>query len=128
MGIGSLLAGILWRKRGWVGIGLLCVGVMGLAGARYVTAVPPIDESHIAYYNNSSDVTITGLIVDEPDVRDRFTDVRVAVEEIVLRDGTAVPVTDVVQMRTFRYPETVFCWATTTGCWNSLPKIPAQPG
>lgn len=60
------------------------------------------------YYNDSSDVTITGLIVDEPDVRDRFTDVRVAAEEIVLRDGTAVPVSGIVQMRTFRYPELAY--------------------
>lgn len=105
LGVGALVVGILLRKHGWLGIGLICVGALGLAGVRYQTAVPMINESHIAFYNDSLDVTISGLIVDEPNVQDRFTDVRVAVDEVVLRDGTAVPVTGLVQMRTFRYPE-----------------------
>lgn len=105
MGIIGIIGAVLFRSQYKVSIVLLCCSTLGFAGARYVTAVPLIDETHIAHYNDNNDVTITGVIIDEPDVRDRFTLVRVATEEIVLRDGTAVSVSGLVQMRTFRYPE-----------------------
>ena len=110
MGVGvlGLVFAIPFRARHEARMVLFFIGVLGFAGARYLTAVPSINESHIAYYNESSDVTITGIIVDEPDVRDRFTNVRVETEEIVLRDGTAVSVSGLVQMRTFRYPELAY--------------------
>ncbi len=105
IGVVGFGLGFVLRSRRKVSIALFCAGMLGFAGARYLTAVPIIDETHIAYYNEQSDVTIMGLIVDEPDVRDRSTNVRVEVEEITLQDGTAVSVSGLVQMRTFRYPE-----------------------
>ena len=108
VGVSSFLLTIFFRAQYKLAVGLLCLSVVGFAGARYITAVPTINETHIAFYNDKNDVTISGIIVDEPDVRDRFTNIRVATEEIVLRDGTAVSVSGLVQMRTFRYPELTY--------------------
>ncbi|MCB9419563.1 MAG: ComEC family competence protein [Ardenticatenaceae bacterium] len=88
-----------WR---WLGIGIVAVG---LGAARYVTAVPTITDSHIAYYNDSSELTFTGLVSAEPDVRDRFTNLRVTVDTITLPDGVTQPAHGTVLIRAFRYPE-----------------------
>ncbi|RMG90613.1 MAG: DNA internalization-related competence protein ComEC/Rec2 [Chloroflexi bacterium] len=77
---------------------------LGLGGVRFVTAVPRIDSSHVAYYNGMDGVTLTGLVVDEPDVRDRYVNLRVRVEELVLPDGTAVSPAGDLLVQTFRFP------------------------
>lgn len=88
-----------WR---WLGIGLLAVG---LGAARYGTAVPTITDSHIAHYNDGGELTFTGLVSAEPDVRDRFTNLRVTVKTVTLPDGSTRPAHGMVLIRAFRYPE-----------------------
>jgi competence protein ComEC len=78
--------------------------MMALAGARYATAVPTIDQNHIAFYNNRRNVTLTGLVVDEPDVRDRFVNLRVEVDSIQVSGGAQLPMQGVVQVQTYRFP------------------------
>jgi hypothetical protein len=71
---------------------------------RYATAVPLINEQHIAYYNGSRSVTITGLVVDEPDVSDRFVNLRVDVDSIQVSGGAQLPMQGTVQVQTYRFP------------------------
>ncbi len=92
------------RKHRSISWGAACVLVLALAAIRYGTAVPTIDQNHIAYYNGTRNVTITGLVVDEPDVRDRFVNLRVEVDSIQVSGGTQLPMQGVVQVQTYRFP------------------------
>ena len=102
-GVG-LVTAVSLRKHTRVNQGAWCVVVLALAALRYGAAVPTIDETHIAYYNGTRNVTITGLVVDEPDVRDRFVNLRIAVESIQASDGVSLPMRGVVQVQTYRFP------------------------
>lgn len=105
-GLVSLLLGLMVRQRPLAPLPLVlgCVGVAALGAARYSLAQPTIDVHHIAYYNEQHNLTVVGVVVDEPDVRDRFVNLRVAVEELQLADGTAVAVSGIVQVQAFRFP------------------------
>lgn len=104
VGVAGLVGGAILHKRPSLARILACVGMIGLGGARYTAVVPQINQNHIAYYNDTEDVTLTGLVVDEPSVSDRSVNLRVSVDEISVARGTAVPVSGLVQVRTFRFP------------------------
>ncbi len=99
-GMGVWVAPRRSQVRWWL---LLVVGV-GLGGARYISAVPVLDAAHIAFYNDGETVTLTGLVVDEPDVRDEFVNLRVEVSQVTLPDGGSYPVTGLVLVRAGRFP------------------------
>jgi competence protein ComEC len=101
-GLGAAL--LLYRRWPQAALLLAGVGMMALGGWRYDAAVPTIDANHVATYNDGSPVTVTGLVVDEPDIRDRSINLRVEVETITLPDGTIQPVTGLILVRTFRFP------------------------
>ncbi|MFQ5401159.1 MAG: DNA internalization-related competence protein ComEC/Rec2 [Anaerolineae bacterium] len=102
-GIGASGSALL-RHRRRAGLMLLIFVGLGLGGARTVTAVSPITSAHIASYNEAGEVTLTGLVVDEPDVRDRSVNLRVAADRITLADGRTQLVEGVVLVRAFRFP------------------------
>ena len=104
LGVGGLVTAVLLRRRQKFSWGAACVGVLALGGMRYATAVPTINEQHIAYYNGSRSVTITGLVVDEPDVNDRFVNLRVEVDSIQVSGGAQLPMQGTVQVQTYRFP------------------------
>ncbi|MCP4423462.1 MAG: DNA internalization-related competence protein ComEC/Rec2 [Chloroflexi bacterium] len=104
MGALGFASGILQRRHERTRMALIGLAAVGFGGARYTTAVPHINESHIAHYNDSQKVTLTGLVIDEPDTRDRFVNLRVAIDSIALGDGAVQPVHGVALVRTFRYP------------------------
>ncbi len=109
VGVAGCLLGIGLRSRPSTtlrvaGLVLACAGMAGLGGARYTAVQPEINESHIAYYNGTANVTITGVVVDEPDVRDRSVNLRLLAEQVMLEEGMPVPVSGLVQVRTFRFP------------------------
>ena len=99
------LAGVvIWRRRApWHGL-FVALLALGLGGIRYDTAVPVIDESHIAHYNDGQEVVLTGLVIDEPDVRDRSVNLRVAMDSLVLADGIVRPARGTALVRTARFP------------------------
>ena len=80
------------------------MAVLCLGGARYVLALPDIGPDQVAYYNDQAAVTLIGLVVDEPDVRDQGVNLRLQAEQIVLADGRIQPVTGLVLVQTPRYP------------------------
>ena len=102
-GVG-LVTAVFLRGQQKISWGAACVLVLALGAMRYGTAVPTIDQNHIAYYNGTRNVTITGLVVDEPDVRDRFVNLRVQVDSIQVSGGAQLPMQGVVQVQTYRFP------------------------
>ncbi|HID51670.1 MAG TPA: DNA internalization-related competence protein ComEC/Rec2 [Anaerolineae bacterium] len=104
-GLLSLAAALLLRRRKHTAALLACVGVIGLAGFRYHAALPTIDEAYIAWYNDTNDITLTGLVAEEPEVTDRSINLRLNAASVTLPDGRILPVTGLVQVRAYRYPE-----------------------
>jgi len=89
------------RPRQWAILALaFAVGAFRLAFFQ-----PVFDESHIASYNDSArPVTVTGVVVDEPDIRDYYINLRLRAE--LLKQGqTSHPVQGLVLVRAARYPE-----------------------
>ncbi len=85
---------------------MLCAG-----GAWYIISLPQFDQQHIEKYNdNPRSVTITGIVIDEPTIRDRSIDLRVAVDTLTIRsaaypDGKTETVTGKILVSALRFPE-----------------------
>ena len=104
-GIGIVGAVLLQRpSRPPLSLTFIALIGLGLGGARYLTAVTPLTANHIATYNDSPNLTFTGLVSDEPDVRDRSINLRVAADSLVLPTGEAMPITGDVLVRAPRFP------------------------
>ncbi|MBN1487913.1 MAG: ComEC/Rec2 family competence protein, partial [Anaerolineae bacterium] len=87
------------RKLAWFLTGLL-LGTM-----RFWLAQPAIDPSHIAYYNGVGTVTVTGVVVSEPDPRPTYTNLRLAAEELVFANGNIVPVSGAILVKAPPYAD-----------------------
>jgi competence protein ComEC len=59
-----------------------------LGAARYQLSVPKFDAHHIAFFNDRDyDLLITGTIVEPPDYRDDYTNLRVQVQKVDTGEG-----------------------------------------
>ena len=59
-----------------------------LGAARYQLSVPKFDAFHIAFYNDRDyDLLITGTLVEPPDYRDTYTNLRLKVTDVDTGDG-----------------------------------------
>jgi len=60
-----------------------------LGGMRYQMSVPRFDAFHIAFYNDRDyDMLITGTLVEPPDYRDDYTNLRLKVSDIDTGEGS----------------------------------------
>jgi len=56
---------------------------LSLGAVRYQLSIPKFDAFHIAYYNDRDyDLLITGTLVEPPDYRDSYTNLRLDVEKV----------------------------------------------
>src|SRR5262245_30609522 len=61
----------------------LCLGA-----ARYQLSIPKFDAFHIAFYNDRDyDLLITGTVIEPPDYRDNYTNLRISVSAVDTGDG-----------------------------------------
>ncbi|HET9914914.1 MAG TPA: ComEC/Rec2 family competence protein [Anaerolineales bacterium] len=59
-----------------------------LGGMRYQMSVPRFNAFHIAFYNDRDyDLLITGTLIEPPDYRDNYTNLRLRVSEVDTGDG-----------------------------------------
>ena len=101
--LGALLAALFLRnypdQRRW----LVLVGFFCLGAARYEAAAPNIDPDHVAYYNETGEVILSGTVAEEPTIRDQRVQLRLEAESIASPDGVQ-PVEGLVLVTTGRYP------------------------
>lgn len=65
---------------------------LALGAGRYLLARPVFDTGHIARYNDTTSLTLTGVVVGEPDRRATYMNLRVAAERLTLPDGATIAV------------------------------------
>ncbi|MEI2607591.1 MAG: DNA internalization-related competence protein ComEC/Rec2 [Candidatus Promineifilaceae bacterium] len=102
-GAGLIGVGLIFRRQGNT-LWLAWLGMIWLGCGRGLIAQPVIDQTHIAYYNHSGELTLTGVVVAEPDVRDRSQGLRLQAETVQLPGGLTLPVQGFVQVQTPRFP------------------------
>jgi competence protein ComEC len=70
-----------------------------LGAARYQMSVPRVNAFHIAFYNDRGhDLLVTGTVVEPPDYRDTYTNLRIEVTAVDTGDGN-LPVNGLVLAR-----------------------------
>ncbi|MEA3345581.1 MAG: DNA internalization-related competence protein ComEC/Rec2 [Chloroflexota bacterium] len=99
------LAGLLLWMKDPPGRRLAACGLFLLLGsARYTLFLPDLDDpSHIAAYTDRGWVTLRGRVVREPDVRDEYTNLSLAVKRVRI-EGQAHQVKGAILVRAPRYP------------------------
>jgi competence protein ComEC len=83
-----------------------------LGAARYQLSVPNFDAFHIAFYNDRDyDLLITGTLIEPPDYRDNYTNLRVRVKAVDTGDGdlsaSGIILVRASNNQTFHYGENV---------------------
>jgi len=95
---------ILWRDDSKVRRIAACGLFLLLGSLRYTLSLPHLhDPSHIAAYRDRGWVTLRGRVVEEPDVRDTYTDLRLRVDQVKV-EGERHPVRGKVLVQAPRYP------------------------
>ena len=64
-----------------------CAMMFMLGAARLAWSQRPLSDDHIAHYADVGYVTITGVVVQDPDIRDTLINLRVDAEQIAWRDS-----------------------------------------
>ena len=86
LGLAALLGLLLWRDSARVRLGALCALALALGAGRLFLAAPHFDETSLATYNDVGWVTLEGVVVGEPDERERYINLRVRAERLTLPD------------------------------------------
>jgi hypothetical protein len=89
---------------------LILLVALFLGAARYQLSVPNFDAFHIAFYNDRDyDLLITGTLIEPPDYRDNYTNLRVSVKAVDTGDGnlsaSGIILVRVSNNQTFHYGE-----------------------
>jgi len=97
---------LLWRKDQRVRLISVCFLSLLLGVLRFNASIPPqsLDEGHVANYNGQGWVKIEGIVSGEPDVRDTYTNLRVAVVKVEV-ESQERDVRGTVLVRAPRYPQ-----------------------
>ncbi len=105
--LAALAAGGAWLvrrdppMRQWA----IAAALLGLGAARWVVAQPVYDASFIGSYNDKGEVTLEGVVIGEPDVRDTYVNLRVAADTLLGKDArSVVPVQGTALVQVPRFP------------------------
>ena len=105
VGLAAFLGLLLWRDDVRVRWAASCALVLALGAGRFLTAAPHFDERSLATYNDTGWMTLEGVVVGEPDERERHTNLRVRAERLALSDGAEIEVDGLVLVKAERYPQ-----------------------
>lgn len=81
----------------------LCLLTIFLGNLYYQSSLPPQDSTQVSYYNDSGKVSLKGVVSLDPEVQDKTTRLKLAVESIEI-DGEWQPVSGMVMLYTEHYP------------------------
>ncbi len=102
----ALLLSLLSLLFGWREARLrlinLCLLLLFLGAFRYLVALPHFDETSLAYYNGHT-VTLEGVVVGEPDLRDQWVKLRLEARRLKV-EGQWREVRGLALVHTRRYP------------------------
>ena len=99
-----LLGAFLLRRQTIWSLSLACCTVAALGAARYTLSIPTIDASHIAGFNGTENLVLTGIIDEEPQVTDDNIDLILAVDTLRQKDQSPLPLHGNVLVKAERYP------------------------
>ncbi len=104
----ALAALLLWRREPGPRLAAACTLALLAGGLRLLWATPHFGPGDLAYYNDRGRVTVTGVVADEPDVRDTYQNLRLRAESLALGDEPSaqnrLPATGLALVRAPRYP------------------------
>ena len=108
----SFIGSAVWQRRDpKIAKILVCLAILAAGGVRYVLSSPTFSPQHVMKYNdNPRTVTMGGLVVAEPDVRDRFILLQVEVYTLTIKslefpDGYTEDVVGRILVNAPRFPE-----------------------
>jgi len=105
LGIVAVLAAAVSRNYVIARTALITFALLAFGGARFLSAQPSLfDPNFIASYNDGDALTVEGIVIDEPDVRDAAINLRLQVENVRLQKNLVREVEGVVLIQVPRYP------------------------
>ncbi len=109
LAVPALAAALLWRRER--GPRMAALGALALlaGAARLLWATPHFGPDDVAYYNDSGQVRLVGVVAGEPDVRDTYQNLRLRAESLTIDQvgaptADARPVEGLALVRAPRYP------------------------
>jgi competence protein ComEC len=105
LGLAAFLGLLLWRDNRRVRLGALCALALAAGAGRFLLAAPRFDENALATYNDQGWIKLEGVVVDEPDVRDTYVNLRLRAEYLTLPGGEKRAVDGLALVKTTRYPK-----------------------
>ena len=81
----------------------LCLFALFGGGLHFSSSLPPTDEHSLCYYNDTGIVEIQGMVVEEPEIRDRYCLLPFSAGEIIV-DGERKEILGKALVRVPRYP------------------------
>ena len=81
----------------------LCLFALFSGGLHFSSSLPPTDEHSLCYYNDTGIVEIQGMVVEEPEIRDRYCLLTFSAGEIIV-DGARKEILGKALVRVPRYP------------------------
>jgi competence protein ComEC len=102
--LSSLTALVLWRREQPVVLITACALSMLLGTWRFTTTIPHFGEEDLASYNDRGTATLRGVVSDQPDARDTYTNLRLAVESLAQKGSKEQPVRGLALVHAPLYP------------------------
>ena len=85
-------------------LSLTCLAIAALGAARYTLTIPKIDATHIAGFNGTKNLVLTGIIDQEPRVTDNVLEISLVVDTLRQEDRSPVPLHGKILVQAERYP------------------------
>jgi hypothetical protein len=79
-----LAALFLWRREPGPRLAAACALALLAGGVRTLWATPHFGPDDLATYNDQGQVALVGVVVDEPDVRDTYQNLRLRTEALTM--------------------------------------------
>ena len=105
LGLAAFLGLLLWRDDRHVRPCALCTLALILGAGRLLLAAPHFDETSLATHNDAGWVMLEGVVIGEPDERERYTNLRVRAERLALPNGTELESEGLALVKAGRYPQ-----------------------